>query len=217
MGNNNANNSANVPAGVGVGGQQGNLNSENSPAAGQIVRRSSRLFGSSQSSVKENSSKAPTKKAKNVAGGPKSSPSRKVKGQRTALSNSAELAEKNEKNKTEKEKVTTAPDEAIADDLKPKQNAKSTVPSVVTSSANMGFTAATMSVQALAIQKESVGGLMTLMNQLGQAYSELCRYDSNKALKRLDELPTIHRNTAWVIGLAGKAHFENADYKAAKA
>ena len=55
-------------------------------------RRSSRLFGSTQSSVKENS-KAPTKKAR----APKS-PSRKSKPPRIALLQS-DLDEKNEKNK----------------------------------------------------------------------------------------------------------------------
>ena len=58
-------------------------------------RRSSRLFGSTQSSVKENS-KAPTKKAR----APKS-PSRKSKPPRRALSMhlQSDLDEKNEKNK----------------------------------------------------------------------------------------------------------------------
>ncbi|TRY61025.1 hypothetical protein TCAL_09134 [Tigriopus californicus] len=171
----------------------GNQNITPSPAS-QIVRRSSRLFGSTQS-VKENS-KAPAKKARGV---PKS-PSRKSKT-RLALSNQSELAEKNEKNKVEREKLLGDDPKVIGGDdlIKPKT-----------------FVMPNLSSQALVIQKQSVDGLMQLMRQLASAFIELSKYNSKKAIETLEGLTSNHLNTGWVLGLMGRAHFECGQYKEAR-
>eukprot|EP00095_Tigriopus_kingsejongensis_P007603 maker-scaffold417_size177606-snap-gene-0.56 protein:Tk07603 transcript:maker-scaffold417_size177606-snap-gene-0.56-mRNA-1 annotation:"cell division cycle protein 27-like protein" len=169
----------------------GNQNITPSPAS-QMVRRSSRLFGSTQS-VKENS-KAPAKKARAAK-----SPSRKVKT-RLALSNQSELAEKNEKNKVEREKIGEDTKVIGGDDLiKPK-----------------AFVIPNLASQALAIQKQSMDGLMQLMRQLASAYIELAKYNSSKAIEILEGLPNNHFSTGWVMGLMARAHFDSAQYKDAR-
>ena len=73
-----------------------------------------------------------------------------------------------------------------------------------------------LSEQALIIQKASAEGLMELMRVLGSAYLETSRFNNRKAIKILQEdISFQHRNSAWVQGLLGKAHFELAEYKEA--
>ena len=70
--------------------------------------------------------------------------------------------------------------------------------------------------QALIIQKASAEGLMELMRVLGAAYLEISRFNNRKGIKVLqEEIGFQHRNSAWVQGLLGKAHFELAEYKEA--
>ena len=170
-----------------------NQNITPSPA-NQNVRRSSRLFVSTQS-VKENS-KAPTKKPR-----PPKSPSRKTNKGRIALSTS-DLDEKNEKNKAEKEKDVDPSDE--------KEDKK-----ISTNSLN-SIILASLGQEALVIQKQSVSGLMALMRQFGEAYVELAKYNCKKALRLLDCVAPSHRNSGWVLGLKGKAHFELGEYRDSK-
>ena len=73
-----------------------------------------------------------------------------------------------------------------------------------------------LNAQALVIQRHCVDGLMSLMRQLGYAYSELSRYSCRKAIDLLEDVPAKHRKAAWVLGHLGKAHLELAKYKDAK-
>ena len=159
------------------------------PSGNTHVRRSSRL-GLSQS-VKENSSKAPTKKAR----APKSP---KTRGRQALSSTQSDLAEKNEKNKAEREKSEKDSDDMI------KQQSQVQQPCV------------NLSTQALVIQKQSLDGLMQLLRQMGVAYLELSKYNCRKAITLLEGISEKHRKTGWILGLMGKAHFELAEYKEAK-
>ena len=179
--------------------QSGNNASNNqnvTPApTNQMVRRSSRLFGSTQSSVKENS-KAPTATTRKSR--VQNSPSRKPKT-RLALSNQADLCEKNEKNK---EKPIGGKDMVIGgtDDV---------IKKPVLVNVNLG-------AQALVIQKESINGLMQLLRLLGNAYVEFSKYNCKKASQILESLPYHHLETGWVYGLLGRIRFEQGQYKEAK-
>ena len=73
-----------------------------------------------------------------------------------------------------------------------------------------------LTAQALSIQKQSSEGLMHLMRSLGTAYAKVASFNSKEALKEFDNIPLKHRNSAWCLGLLGKAHFELGDYKQAR-
>ncbi len=130
----------------------------------QIVRRSSRLFGSTQS-VKENSKQqAPKKAIKNNA--PKSPSARRPKG-RVALATHQE-AEKNEKNKSQ-EKDKDKSEKDLDDAKKPaaqqqqaQQQQQQQVNQAAAALANLNLGA-----HALVIQKQSLEGLLQLLRQFG--------------------------------------------------
>ena len=172
------------------------------PSPGALPpRRSSRLFGSTQS-VKENS-KAPNK-ARNAT----KSPSRKSKTR--LLRNDKQLTEneKNEKNKAvsenkpEKEKVGTILDP----EMKPEkpQPVKQTTPTI-----NLGS-------EALKLLKQSSEGLMLLLRQMGAAYNEIIRFSCKKAVELFENLPLKHQESGWALAWLGKCYFEMAEYKEAK-
>lgn len=73
-----------------------------------------------------------------------------------------------------------------------------------------------LSAHALVIQKASLEGLVSLLQQYGRAYSELARFNSKAALALFEQIPKNHRCSAWTLGLMGKAHFELHDHKSAK-
>ena len=75
---------------------------------------------------------------------------------------------------------------------------------------------ACLGAQALSIQKASADGLMRLMRQLGAAAKELWKYDCRKAVQLLEAVSPPHSDSAFVLGLLGRAHFELAEYKEAK-
>ncbi|EDO43788.1 predicted protein, partial [Nematostella vectensis] len=59
-------------------------------------------------------------------------------------------------------------------------------------------------------------GLMALLRHIGQAYRQLCGYESREALLLFSTLPTHHYNTTWVLSQVGRAHFELAEYQLAE-
>ena len=147
----------------------------------------------------------------------KSSPSRNKNNPSNKSSN--RLAEKNEKNRQQGRHQV---------EKEPEDKDKPECPKCITDMASTQKTqiTAAMSVaefneqqrilgeQGLIIQKASVEGLMELMRVLGYAYLELTRYNNRSAIKILqEEISFQHRNSAWVQGLLGKAHFELAEYK----
>ncbi len=175
----------------------------------QPTRRSTRLFGASQQSVKENS-KAPTKKPRSGGNAQQKSPARKSKQGRMALSTQqSELEEKNEKNKAE----SCCKEEK---DPKDEKELKKSSSPASAPAATVSIPLSSLNAQAVSVQKASVDGLMSLMRQLGGAYSQLSRYNSRKAIHMLEEVAPAHRGSALVLGLLGRAYFELGEYTEAK-
>ncbi|KAB7495212.1 Cell division cycle protein 27-like protein [Armadillidium nasatum] len=158
-----------------------NSNFQSSPTGQAYVRRSSRLFGNS-SSVKENN--------KNRFVAPKS-PARKTKTR--SNKNQTNLAELNEKNKSENHDIISTSEKTLAD--KP-----------CTISLNLAQ-------QAISIQKHCADGLMTLMKDIGGAYLQLSQYNCKKAIELFSALPSQHYQTGWVLSHLAKAYFEMNDYE----
>ncbi|XP_065212104.1 cell division cycle protein 27 homolog isoform X2 [Planococcus citri] len=69
--------------------------------------------------------------------------------------------------------------------------------------------------QVLALQKQSMEGLMALLRNFGTAYLYLAHYDLNKALDSFLDLPMPQQNTALVMSYCGKAHVALHQYKEA--
>lgn len=187
-----------------VGGGVGGVGSNQINIA---TRRSSRLFGSSQQSVKENSSKTQTKKPRGTGG--QKSPSRKTKT-RLALSQQSELEEKNEKNKAESKELKDSDEKEL------KKLSSSPLSASAAAAAAAAAAIPNLGAQALNIQKQSVDGLMSLMRQFGAAYAEISRYNCKKAVQLLEGVSPGHRNSAMVLGMLGRAHFELGEYQESK-
>lgn len=175
--------------------------SQNTPANNAVsgsVRRSSRLFGSSQQQsikAKENAktpaASKPTKSFK--------SPSKKngKTGRLNVRNSSTDSAtiEKNEKNKIMdmemgSDRIIEGPPASMQD-------------------------SDTME-QGRSLQKHSLDGLMYLLRKFAFAYIDLARYNCRSAVAKIEQIDHNHKNTAWVMGIAGKAYFEMGDYVNAK-
>ncbi|XP_040564895.1 cell division cycle protein 27 homolog isoform X1 [Lepeophtheirus salmonis] len=181
--------------------QSSNISS--SPAS-QIVRRSSRLFGSTQS-VKENS-KTPTSPSTGSLANPiiknrvaSKSPSRKTNLSRNVTPKSNNNIDNSVSEKNEKNKEITLKEDKI-----PQNNQ-----SLAISSANLA-------AQAMAIQKSSLEGLLSLLKTLGTAFLEYSQFNCRKSLNILDDVSPHHRNKGWTLGLVAKNHYELGEYKEAK-
>jgi len=184
---------------LGLVSQPGNVIT---PSPGQLPpRRSSRLFGSTNNSVKENS-KALNKNRITTKSPSRKSKTRLLKGHDKHLSEN----EKNERNRLGSENQTDLEKigPILDSDLKPEKPVVGRVNYV------------NVSAQALKITRQSADGLMELMRKLGAAYQEIGRYNCRKAVSLLDELPPQHQDSGWVNSLKGKCHFELAEYKEAK-
>ncbi|KAK9745925.1 Tetratricopeptide repeat [Popillia japonica] len=152
------------------------------------VRRSSRLFSSSYSAVKENN-KSPNR---NKFATPKS-PSRKTKTRlaKCSLNELNTYMDLNTRNRLKKEKseTVTSPDS--------KSN----------SAINMNM------VNPIQIQKQSAEGLMHLLRDIGRAYLHLSQFNCKSAISEFNNLPSHQFHTTWVYGMLGVAYFEMADYE----
>ena len=213
-------------------GGQTNQN-QNTPAnsntnAGSNVRRSSRLFGSTQQQsikAKENSKTPVT-----APGG----------GQHLSPKTSKNFKSPNSKkgNKRPGSKQPSAAAAANQSDQKSsdlnEMNEKNKLMDTVESSTNMaappaGLQAAPYSRlmtedcyesktkdQIVSLQKHSLEGLLALLQQLGEAHLALAKFKCNKAIQLFEDISPDHKNTAWVLGSLGKAHFELGNYVSAK-
>ncbi len=181
---------------------------QNTPANNHVggnVRRSSRLFGSSQQQSIKAKENTKTPAGQNVS--PKGargfkSPSKKgsKSGNRPHNRHNVgqdALAEMNEKNKLMD--VEQSVYETRLGQLE-----------------DLSCIDAKAKEHALSLQKHSLEGLMGLLKQLGLAYVALSRFQCQKAIESLDKIDPRHRNTAWVMGSIGKAHFEMGDYQRAR-
>merc|ERR1719228_1317024 len=155
-------------------------------------RRSSRLFGSTQS-VKENSKGSGKGRLKSKS---------KIKTDKQMSEN--ELNEKNSRDslKPDKEKIVTI----LESEFKP-----ACPPAKPPGPAN----SASLLAEASRMQKSSVSGLLQLLKQVGLAYQRLGHYNCKEAVRLLELLPPKHANSTWVLALLGKSYFELAEYREA--
>jgi len=174
-------------------GQSGNVIT---PQNSLPTRRSSRLFGSTQS-VKENS------KGLNKNRISTKSPSRKPKQRLPRGEKQLSELEKNEKNKPGLENIINS-EKLLESDTKP-EKPKPAVRSVLVN----------LSVEATKLQKSSAVGLMSLLRSLGLVLLEATRYNSREAVRLLDDIPEHHAESSWALAVRGKCHFELSEYKEA--
>jgi len=153
------------------------------------TRRSSRLFGSTQS-VKENSKGQGKSRLK--------SKSRTIRSEKQPMSEN----ELNEINSRDSIKPLSA---LIESDTKP------SVLSNIKPSENQNIV--NLTAEAAKMQKSSMTGLLNLLKHLGLAYQNMCQYNCKEAIKLFENLPASHANSNYVQTLLGKCHFELADYK----
>lgn len=163
-----------------------------SPGGLSSVRRSSRLFSSSNS-VKENNKGSSSPKAirglaARLPSSKKSKPSRgaalRAGGTPTSGPNSGGGVTEGELNEINKPE---APPVSLAQ-------------------------------TALCMQRASAEGLMQLLQDLGKARLYLGQYQCRQAIEALEALPHHQYSTGWVLAALGKAHFELGEYdKAAQA
>lgn len=157
------------------------------PSGLSSVRRSSRLFSSSNS-VKENNKGSSSPKtirglAARLPSSKKSKPSRGALRTNTATSGSNNTGsitegELNEMNKPEPPPVSLAQ-------------------------------------TALCMQRASAEGLMQLLQDLGKARLYLGQYKCRQAIETLEALPPHQYSTGWVLAALGRAHFELGEYEKA--
>jgi len=176
-------------------GQSGNVIT---PQNTVPTRRSSRLFGSTQS-VKENS------KGLNKNRISTKSPSRKTKPRLPKGEKQLSELEKNEKNKSSLENKSMKEKILIDSESKPEKPVSC---AKLSSSLNLVS-------EACKMQKSSGTGLMNLLRSLGMAYLESSRYNSREAIRLLDLVPEHHGRSSWALALIGKCHFELAEYRKA--
>uniref|UniRef100_A0A147BSZ8 Cell division cycle protein 27 homolog n=1 Tax=Ixodes ricinus TaxID=34613 RepID=A0A147BSZ8_IXORI len=165
------------------------------PSSGlSSVRRSSRLFSSSNS-VKENNKGSSSPKAlRGLAA--KSPSSKKTKPSRGALRGSGP----------------------------PNTPASATPVGVVASGGVVGESefnelnkmepppAVSLAQTVLSMQRASAEGLMELLQDLGRAQLSLGQYRVKQAIETLQDLPPHQYSTGWVLAALGRAYFELGEY-----
>lgn len=144
------------------------------------TRRSSRLFGSTQS-VKENSKGQGKSRLK--------SKSRTIRSEKQPMSEN----ELNEINSRDSIKPLSA---LIESDTKP------SVLSNIKPSENQNIV--NLTAEAAKMQKSSMTGLLNLLKHLGLAYQNMCQYNCKEAIKLFENLPASHANSNYVQTLLGK-------------
>lgn len=189
--------------------QAGNITPRTQNTLGpQNVRRSSRLFTSSNYSVKENNKSPIISKAASR------SPSRKTKQRQ--LSSKINLAntalneinnEKTQQNKNvsptmEKEKIETI---TSANEI---NNQKVLLNNSINHAQNIAQ-------NILNLKKQSVDGLMSLMRTLADGYRQLSQYNCTAAIETFSTVPKHQFASSWVQSMIAKAHYDNRDYPAA--
>lgn len=189
--------------------QTGNITPRTQNTLGaQNVRRSSRLFTSSNYSVKENN-KSPII---NKFAAPRSPPRKTKQRQLSSKINLANTAlneinnEKSQQNKNlsptmEKEKIETI---TSAHEISNKVLLNNSINS-----------AQNIAQHILNLKKRSVEGLMSLMRSLGEGYLQLSQYNCKAALEAFGTTPKHHYFSSWVQSMMAKSHYENRDYEAA--
>jgi len=184
---------SNAPSRMGVFSQSGNTATPtlSSPPA-TSVRRSTRLYSSSNS-VKENNKsssrfvvpKLPLKRSKSKL--------TRSDTPESGLTPMNEFQEMIGIGKFEKEEEKTA----------------------LVNTPNAVVAPTSLIQEAITMQKQSAEGLMSLLRTIGKAYSFLTSYESRSAIDVVESLSTNQKRSGWVLSMTAKAYFELADYKQA--
>ncbi|KAH6604224.1 tetratricopeptide-like helical [Trichoderma cornu-damae] len=64
--------------------------------------------------------------------------------------------------------------------------------------------------------EEALRWVMDLMKKLGGGYFSLSQFQCQEAVQALSSLPAAHQTSPWVLGLMGRAHYEQASYAEAE-
>ncbi|XP_071943025.1 cell division cycle protein 27 homolog [Antedon mediterranea] len=116
---------------------------------------------------------------------------------------------------------------SMSKNVKGKTKSKPTKPSTMTqpsdndiqkpenTPSDLKSTPVNQQARLLNFQKASAEGLMSLLRDMGKAYSSLCQFDCRKAIAQFSNLMPHHYNTGWVLSQVGKARFELAEYQQA--
>jgi anaphase-promoting complex subunit 3 len=54
------------------------------------------------------------------------------------------------------------------------------------------------------------------MRLFASATRALAMYDSQKCIDEAEKLPIIHQQSAWVLAMVGRAHYEQLEYAAVR-
>lgn len=152
---------------------------------GQSLRRSSRLFSSSNS-VKENS-KAPAKMTR-----PRT-PTKRAK----RTNSSSNISTVTNTNISQQKQKETELNELNKNDGGKCNNYLNEYDLIQT---------------GIKMQKASAEGLLDLLSLFGKALLELGQFNCQSAIDALTELPGNHLNTGWVLSALGRAYFEMTKY-----
>ncbi|KAH3706248.1 cell division cycle protein 27 homolog [Dreissena polymorpha] len=71
-------------------------------------------------------------------------------------------------------------------------------------------------IQLAQMQQQSLAGILSLLQSLGQAYLSLSQYECRRAIDQFHELPPHQLNTGWVLSQIGRALFELQEYHEAE-
>lgn len=165
------------------------------PSSGlSSVRRSSRLFSSSNSVKENNKTSSSPKVLRSLAA--KVPSSKKTKPSRAALRGGTGPPTPQGVNQSPNVGVGVGESE-LNEMNKPDPPAMS------------------LAHSALFMQRASAEGLMQLLQDLGRARLYLGQYHGKQAIEVLEELPPHQHSTGWVLAALGKAHFELCEYQKA--
>ncbi|ESO09568.1 hypothetical protein HELRODRAFT_190557 [Helobdella robusta] len=162
------------------------------------LRRSSRLFNHTSSSVKENNKNQASienRSSTNRAG---------IGGKRTKSKLTWTPQQMNERNRIESGLIQSSTGNG-------KSSSATTLSTTVCTATN-----AAQQQHVAEMQRQSANGLMLLLQDLASAYQTLSQYKCAQAIDIFENLPGQHMNTGWVLCQIGRAYFELCDYKKAE-
>jgi anaphase-promoting complex subunit 3 len=87
-----------------------------------------------------------------------------------------------------------------------------TRPAVAAATAQPQRTAPPAPPVDMAREKDALQWILDLLLKIGSGYRHLSRYESVKALEAFASVPTVQRETPWVLAQIGKAYYERAMY-----
>ena len=151
------------------------------------LRRSTRLFSNSLSSVKENSKNTSlNQENSNKTSGSNKTPPKKQRRHTSSTVTSAMIAQSKDKN--------DSGDDLKNDVIKPLVNQVDLIQA------------------AIQMQRTSAEGLMNLLKDFGRGQLFLGQYKMHEAIRVLRSLPDKHKKSGWVLSALARCYFEQAQY-----